>query len=311
MTHILAVALNAPPKNSPESIQVGRYLSALARAGLEITLVTSREVASWAPEEPALERYLAEIEVIRFPFPEKRWFVGAARRVAPPLLDLPDDNALFLLRFPFLLRKIRRPPDVVYSRGLPLTSNLLGWALATHFRVPWVMHLSDPWVDNPFHHHPLAFLHRRLEASCFDQATYVTMTCEEARLHFARKYPHHAHKLLVSPNVYDEAPDPGLPPRSYPIRIVHTGRFYGSRRPDTFLEVLDRIAGEWDEVGLRVEFAGHAPPEVTARLARSAPLVRDHGPVSHEDACSLQRSAHVLLTIDAPSKDPRMALFFP
>jgi hypothetical protein len=312
VTHVLAVALNAPPKNSPESIQVGRYLSALVRAGLRVTLVTSQEASAWAPEEPALARYLVGIEVIRLPFPEKRWFVGFARRVAPPLLDLPDENAPFLLRLPLLLREIRRPPDVVYSRGLPLTSNLLGRALAAYFRVPWVMHLSDPWIDNPFHDHPLLALHRRLESSCFDRVAYATMTCEEARLHYARKYPHHAHKFLLSPNVYDDnVPDPGPPPRPPPIRIVHTGRFYGTRRPDVLLDVLDGMSKECIEVGLRVEFAGHAPPDVGARIARSVPLAVDHGPVSHEEACALQREAHVLLTIDAPTDDPRMALFFP
>ncbi|MCU0654143.1 MAG: glycosyltransferase [Polyangiaceae bacterium] len=309
--NVLAVALCAPPKNSPESIQVGRYLAALSGQGAEVTLLTTTgERASWSPDDSSLQAYLTPLHRVRaVPIPEKRWFSALGRRLAPPLLDLPDDDALLLLRFPWLLRGLPRP-DVVYSRSLPHTSTLLGGLIASHFRVPWVMHLSDPWVGNPFHQHPFPGLHRRLEAACLERASLISFTCEEALDHYARRYPRLAMKFMVSPNVYDEQPPAPAPP-ALPIRIVHTGRFYGARRPDGLLRALAGMRDEALAGGLVVEFAGNAPPEVHARMRELGPLVVDRGPVSYEEAREMQRRASVLLAIDAPAEDDRFLLFFP
>ena len=313
---ILLVSPNAPPKNSAESMQVGRYLAELNRKH-RVILVTTPEERGWVVNDRSLDIGLDDVErlVLRLPFHRLASRLVASRHARRWVR--PDAFFWMAGRASSVVRRLQEQPDVIYSRSLPFSSALLARALKKRLRVPWIMHLSDPWLDNPY----LAFKSEReneQEYSCFLAADGISVTTECLMDFYREKYPEFGEKLFVSPNVMPiedqtdrarEVEDAGPS-----LRLLYTGALYGNRDPRLLLDVLDEMGHEDPRYCQLVElqFVGNVSESI-ARMIGDARLPgvlllgrRDYG-----DVLRLQASADVMLSFEPDGENPLLKCFLP
>jgi len=313
---VLLISASAPPMNSPESIQVGRYLKHLAMKH-EITLVTSKISGGWEPADEGVSEYLQSVfKVIRL----QTLYSSVAsilRRVWPDLL-FPDDSAAFAWQVKRVLRQIDSKPQIIFSRAAPFSSSLLALKISNHLNIPWIMHLSDPWVDSPFLR--VSQLRkrrlRRLEQECVTRAHTVTLTSHKTIDFYKKKYPQWAHKFKFLPNVFDEE-ELNTSPINFNtnLRFVFTGRLYGNRSINSWMDSIEMAMAQNPGIESQCEFilAGFFTEENVKRIVQTnCTNVYYLGPISLKDAVSIQRTATVLIVIDAMDEvDERYNLFFP
>ena len=315
MVRVLFVSIAFPPKSDPESIQAGRYFKYLRRDdALRLDVVTSRSPTLNMPlDETLVDLAKGAHQVVEIPLWENRYVQYAIRQVAPDVLQRPDAKASFFWRSARVQKEITDRPDVVYSRSMPMSSAVMAQRLSGAYGVPWVMHLSDPWVG------PLSPPGQRrvgaFEASAFEAASAVGVTTPETLQMYAARYPQHAEKLRVFPNVYDDeevGPAPALSGET--LRIVYTGGLAGSRSPEPLFVAIARLLTSRPDLAARLDVVFAGPMERPyRRMFRALPLpcVRHVGGLSFGEARALQRSAHLLLVLDAPTGGTSNAVFLP
>lgn len=316
---LLIISISAPPKNAPESLQAGKYFKYLNKEYFDITLVTSKVIGGWRPYDEGLNRYLIGInKVIEVPTWNNRYIPRIIRFLSPSFLEMPDEDAPFHWRHRYIKKKTQEnKPDIIYSRSTPISSAILALKLKSYYPVPWVMHLSDPWVDNPY----LRIgkkgrkYNEAMESRCFQEADKITVTSQKTLDLYSHKYPSHAKKLLVFPNVYDpdleEKVTDSLPKN---LTFVHTGRLYGSRNAKSMILAIERFISKNPECESQINFlfAGFAD-NANQELFNQCGLqcVKYLGALTYDESVTLQQNAHVLVNIDSDEKDDRFKLFFP
>lgn len=313
--NILLISISAPPKNSPESFQTARYLKYMSQDH-EVTLLTTRITGGWEPEDKSLMKYLQKARQVVSLYALPPRVISLMKRFFPALL-MPDEGVAFTWQAGKAAKAIKDKPSVVFSRSLPYSSAIMGMELARHWNVPWIMHLSDPWVDNPFFtlKGKLRQRHQRLELECFEAARIITLTSDKTLAFYKKKYPHLAEKFKFLPNVFDKDDcNVGPPSQQTKMRFVFTGRLYGTRSIHRFLDTMEEALGRYPELEANTEvlLAGFFDEENITRI-RQSPLknVTYLGALSLDEALQLQQQAHVLVLIDSIEQDERYNLFFP
>lgn len=315
---VLFVSISAPPKNAPESLQAGKYLKYLAQSN-NVTLVTSKIAGGWRPEDESLKLNLKDVKrIIEFPIWPNRVMYHLVKKLFPFLLQ-PDEDIPFAWRWKKIKSLLNKKPAVIYSRSTPLSSHFLAYKMRQAYNVPWFMHLSDPWVDNPYNKYSEAekSFNIKWEKVFFETADKITFTSEKTLTFYQNKYPLLTGKFIVLPNVYDpddlqtSIPEGG---ETKKLTLVHTGRLYESRSALTFLEALKTAVSTNPAVenNIRVVFAGFCDA-VHEKAFKSfpSPCLSYLGPVSFKDSVNLQNNADVLIAIDSKENDPRFSMFFP
>jgi glycosyltransferase involved in cell wall biosynthesis len=315
---LLVIAPGAPPKNAPESIQVGRYLRELCRRN-EVTLVTTPVERGWVRADPALAMEASPLARIELRLP----LHAVAMRLLSSRLArrwrVPDKDFWIVPMADRVRASLDAPPDVIYSRSTPFSSALLGRALADALRRPWVMHLSDPWADNPYRARDSArdVAEQTLEAECFASASAITVTTGSLAAFYARKYPLCAGKLAVSPNVLP-APTGSAAGRrdevGAPLRIVYAGALYHRRRPTPLLDAMRLLKARGDVASGSIEIliAGNVTPDIEAELrATGWPEIRLLGHLDQTATRSVLDDAHVLVSLEADGEHELLKSFFP
>jgi len=313
--HVLLVSISAPPKNSPESLQTGRYLKYLSRKH-SVTLLTTDPTGGWEPEDQSLLKYLKNVHQIISLYSLPSRLISFLKKIKPDVL-LPDEGMYFFWQSRTAIKKIKEKPSIIFSRSAPYSSAIMAKKLAKHWNVPWVMHLSDLWVDSPF----FTFSgttrkkHERLEWECFEQAKIVTLTSQKTIEFYKNKYPQWAHKFRFLPNVFDGEDWNQMPLNTTgKIRFVFTGRLYGTRNIHRLLDAFEKVAVSFPQVEENCEIllAGFFDNENIQRIRRSSlSCVKYLGSLSSDKALQLQQGAHVLISIDSLESDPRYDVFFP
>lgn len=311
----LLISVSAPPKNSPESLQTGRYIKYLA-AENDITLLTTEVTGGWEPADDSLMQYIQDVKkvvAIRTLHPR---IISLLKKIVPSVV-FPDDAASFAWSFRQALKNITEKPEVIFSRSAPFSSAVMGLQFAKHFNVPWIVHFSDPWADSPY----LSLTgkkkdrHNEMERACIEKAHVVTLTSQKSIEFYQSKYPGMADKFIFLPNVFDEA-DINRTPLDFDnkLRIVFTGRLYGNRSVHSLMDALEKMVKARPDLENKFEviFAGFFVEENTARIERSfLKNINYVGPLSMKEAMKLQHSATVLVSIDALEDDPKFDMFFP
>lgn len=306
--NILLVAPNAPPKNSAESIQVGRFLAALDPA-VRVTLVTTPIVHGWVWQDSTLAFDRPGLQVVTPALPFHRLTQRILSNRHLSALHVPDADFWLPWYAQWLSRQLKDKPDVIYSRSAPFSAALLAQRLKDIFGCPWLMHLSDPWADSPYRSMPpgRAAADRALESACVADADLITLTTEGQAAHYRANYPDRANAITVTSNMMpipastQSTPGPtvlGHKP-SLELRIVHTGALYGNRNPDGLLQALSLLRNRVPDLSrrLRVYFIGNMYPDVAARIDAAPECVR-RGPVSFEMAQTIQSEADIVLSIE-------------
>lgn len=312
---LLVISISAPPKNSPESVQTGRYLYYLSK-NHDVTLLTTNIAGGWEPEDYSLEKYLQNVHFrifLRMPHPK---VLGVIKRILP-FVVVPDDNFLFPMFYGHAAKKVSNRPEIIISRSAPFSSALMALKFSRNLNLPWIMHLSDPWADNPFQR-PTRRNKRRnqaLEKICIENASLVTLTSAKTILHYQHKYPDHAHKFRLLPNVFDDAFINSAPVEfSGKIKFVLTGRLYGSRNIFMLMDAIEQASRKRPVFEDQSEFifAGFFDQENIDRIEQSKLRnVKYIGHLPMQEAIRLQQASSVLVAIDALNEDPIFDLFFP
>lgn len=314
--HLLLVAPSAPPKNSPEAMQVGRFLAALDPA-VRVTLVTTPMVSGWEWKDTTLDIKRPGLQVITPSLPAHRLSqkVLANRRLVA--LHVPDSEFWLPSLADQVVASLREVPDVIYSRSAPFSAALLAQRLKRLLGRPWMMHLSDPWSGSPYRVFSprRAETDRTLEAGCVASADLIALTTEGQAAHYRARYPNRSQAIVVTPNMMPLPSDVLARPlarRVRPFRIVYTGALYGAREPSTLLTALrilrDRSPDESSQIA--VNFYGNMLPEIAAAIEATHGCT-NHGTVSFHGAAHAQAGADALLTIEPGGNHPLLLHFMP
>ena len=211
--------------------------------------------------------------------------------------------------------------DVVLTCSQPHANHLLGLTLKEWTGLPWVAYFSDPWTGNPYARPTSARVrayHRELETRVLREADRVLFTSPEMERQANASFPELLRgKTGVVPHGYVSEwyglTKPPLPAEG-PLRVLHTGHFYGPRTPAPLLRALEKLA-ERHQLRERslFTFYGSFPAEEEKRLRDTGmdAFVRVHRPVPYLESLALMRGSDLLLVIDAALKDTAESVFLP
>ena len=324
MPNVLFVSIAFPPKSDAECLQTAKYFHYLQQdKSLRIEVVTSAIPTLYMKYDEKLESYAEGcINQVNIPLKENRWVNLFRNRLKLEETVFPDVKQSFHRQVKNVLKALKQEPDIIYSRSYPLISTIMGYKLQQYYRVPWIMHLSDPWADAPLHNWSKKYntRQREWELKCMEAAQYVCLTSISTIDFYRSKYPHLKNKFLFFPNVYElKAVDEKFPQLDkffspQKLNIVFTGAMAGDRSPCFFLEPLRQLFTEQPEVKekLTVIFAGEADFKNRSVFEKYAlPQVHYLGKLTFSEARYLQQKADILLLIDNPIKTPEHAMYFP
>jgi glycosyltransferase involved in cell wall biosynthesis len=309
LPRLLVVSVAAPPKGAPESLQVSKYLKYLGNHSIKIDLLTEAagsETIGWTTIESKYAGVLSRLcQVIQIPMTYNRYFSSLIRRMGLSRFLVPDDKLFFTGVTKTVKKQLKVKPDIIYSRSTPFSSAVIAMKLKKEYGVPWIMHLSDPWVISPLFkgHGPVKIIHKRLERECFRYADRITLTSQEQITQYKQRYPEFGKKIVWFPNVYDDE-DVVNKPRYHTnrISILHSGNFYGpGRSPIPILKAAQRIWETNPNVlkDISFLFTGHCEPEIDQLIKRYGSLGAKHlGVLSLDETLRLQRKSQVLVVID-------------
>jgi hypothetical protein len=324
MPNILFVSIAFPPKSDAECLQTAKYFHFLQQdKSLRIEVVTSAIPTLYMKYDEKLDDYAkGYTNEVSVTLRENRWINLLRNRLKLEETVFPDVKQSFHRQSKDAIKKIKQKPDIIYSRSYPLSSTIMAYKLQQHFKVPWIMHLSDPWADSPLHNWSSRYNSRQKEweLKTMEAADYVCLTSLSTIDFYRGKYPHLKDKFLFYPNVYEmkEAKeDFSHLDKFFPkerLAIVFTGAMAVDRSPSFFLEPLRQLLTEQPQFSDRITviFAGEADfknRSVFENYAISS--VHYLGKLPFSEALSLQRRADILLVIDNPIENPERAMYFP
>lgn len=281
-------------------------------------MLTSAVPTLFMPVDENLRRYdQGYSNKVELTISESKYWNFVKRKILREGIDWPDSKKAFHKQWKKATRQIQQRPEVIYSRSFPLSSAVMALRLQQHYKVPWVMHLSDPWADSPVHTYSKKQYqyHKSLEKECLDHASYVCFTSELTVELYRNHYPQHSDKFLYFPNVYDEQ-DVSDNPYQFgeKIRVVYTGGLVGPRNISYLLNALEILQRNNPALLDQFEFvfAGEMDRQSAGLFQQHAFRNIQHlGSLSYGQSLALQRTADILLVIDNPIENPKHAVYFP
>lgn len=323
MKNILFVSVAFPPKSDPECLQTAKYFHHLQKhKELQIDVVTSAIPTLYMPYDKHLEAYAIGVnQMISVKLKENRYINFLRNRLGLDKTVFPDVKHSFHKQWKKAVKEIKQKPELIYSRADPRSSTIMAYKLSQYYKVPWILHMSDPWADCPLQCMTGSTYkkHDEWERKCFEAASLISLTSIPTIEFYKKKYPALASKFIFYPNVYEnsnynEHNNAVREPENNKFRIVYTGGLAGARSPEYFLKPLSELINKKPAIGENIEviFAGDVDAKNrTVFQQYSFPWVKWIGKISFKEALALQQSAHYLLLIDSPIKDVSRSMFFP
>jgi glycosyltransferase involved in cell wall biosynthesis len=320
---ILIISYYFPPSSSPEAIQTGRFVKKLAKKGYQIDVVTSghgdTNIGHGYPDNVKVYK-TKRIKAL-----ENR-YVSRLFHLAPLNQLFPDS---YWWWFIFALNKSKQlienySYDCVYSRSQPFTSNLVGLYIKRKYRLKWIAHFSDPWIDSPFSSFIkfLPNLNTQWEKHIFQKADYITTPSYAMELLYKKKFEGSKDKIVTIMHMFDEDVKLQLKSKQVKhdqtkIRIVHAGMFYNIyRTPDLFIEALHYIKSKVDKDfvnKLEVIFLGKTS-DIYKEKTKQYDIEGQFTYINRVDylnSLEFMSSADILLLIDTMFRESHKNLFLP
>ncbi len=319
MKRILLVSIAFPPKNDPECLQTAKYFKYLGKSNkYQWDVITSKMPTLFMPYDANLESYdCGYQQKVTLPIYQNKYLQFVKRVLSPGSLQLPDPKNRFFRKPLSSLAKLKHRPDILYSRAFPLSSNIFGLMIHKALGIPWVVHLSDPWVDNPSIQwtSEAKMQNMRMQNECFSRADFVTVSSPSLWEFYQNEYGQFRDKFRYLPNIFDDD-DLNTKPLelSNKIRVVFTGGLTAERTVLPLLQAF-RIFQKKDPIlASRYEFTFVGAIDRSNRIIfkqyRELPI--SHlGFKSYNQAVTLQRNADLLLLIDTPPEDQSPIFFLP
>lgn len=316
---ILFVSIAFPPKFDSEGLQVAKYFKYFreeCRGKVPIDVVTSAIPTLNMPVDESLQNadsgYRQKIEI---KIPENKYLNFLLRKINPVWVDRPDSKHLFFRQWKKVVKRLEEKPTVIYSRSFPASSAVMAMRLKDYYKVPWVMHLSDPWTDSPVSNFrgSVKKINEYYERLCFEKADKICLTSYPTIDFYANKYPQYKSKFEFFPNVYDpeDIQAPVNRPKNKKLRFVYTGGISGTRSPEPFLKAIISLP-EKAKLQMEFIFSGHVDRQNAIYFEQyKDDCIRYTGALStYKEAVSLQQSADVLMLIDFPIEQPSLRVYF-
>jgi glycosyltransferase involved in cell wall biosynthesis len=318
---ILFVSVAFPPKSDPEALQTAKYFHYLQKhRDLQIDVVTSAVPTLYMPYDKDLEPYAEGIhKLISIPLKENRYLNFLRDRMHLQHTVFPDVKQSFHKQYGKVIRQLKEKPDLIYSRSDPKSSTIMAYKLQKKLKIPWILHLSDPWADCPLRKLKGRYYEKNnaWENRCVEAADIISLTSIPTIEFYRKKYPGMGHKFRFFPNVYEIAVEKSQATaieKNRKFRIVYTGGLAAARSPEFLLKPLKELYKQDADLAnqLEVIFAGEADAKNRAIFHQyELPFVKWLGKLPFHEALRLQRSADYLVVIDNPIEDPAMSMFFP
>ena len=191
---ILLVSVESPPSFNAEAFQVGKILKALrSEPGVVVDQLTAAPksgifcaLSSVTTQQPNFHKSQKITVPCRFSRRQRLLI----RILAPWLPNRPDWTFLFPWRWKQATFQLHHAPDLIYSRSFPPSSTLAAAKLAKHYRVPWFLHLSDPWTESSIKSSTFRNKwHRRKERLCLHAADRISFTSPTTLNRYKQLYP--------------------------------------------------------------------------------------------------------------------------
>jgi Glycosyl transferase 4-like domain len=328
---ILAVVYCLPPLLVPAAMCYLKLILGLRENGVEVEALAIDPDTFVGPvgglEDPTLARLLPQDLVVhRVRSPESHPIVRLLKRSDPVYRALyrvfePRKREWTLAARKTLGRLDLRQYDAVLTCSQPHANHLLGLEIKKGIRRPWVAYFSDPWSRNPYVSRissRITAYHRQLESQVLAEADLVLFTSPEMERLALGEFP----SLLSGktgvvphgfvPSWYELARAAAPPPG--PLRILHTGHFYGPRSPLPLLQALQGLNSRGD-LASRLFFSFYGSfPASDRDLVRNGglePFFDIHGVVPYLESLALMHQHDALLLIDAPLRDQSESVFLP
>lgn len=323
MKKILFVSVAFPPKSDPECLQTAKYFHHLQKhKNLQVDVVTSAVPTLYMPYDQHLETYAEGVnQLVAVQLRENRYINYLRNKLGFHSTVFPDVKQSFHKQYKKVIKAVKQKPDLIYSRADPRSSTIMAYHLKQYYKVPWILHMSDPWADCPLQNMTgkIYNKHNEWEHKCFESADLISLTSIPTIEFYKRKYPRIKEKFVFYPNVFEnsnyvEQNADLLNFKNKKFRIVYTGGLAGSRSPAYFLKPLSELINSRPDIAenLEVIFAGDVDGKNRAVFQQyTLSCVKWIGKISFKEALQLQQSANYLLLIDSPIKDVSKSMFFP
>ena len=319
---VLMVAYDYPPLNSGGVARTKVFSDQLVALGWQVVVLTPRhpygKSLRWA------EADASGAEVCRTGGLETDDVLRGANRLLSALgfdrggqgikgwrlrqwwsaLSWPDEQAGWAI--PNIVRalglSISRRVDVVYTTSSPWSDHLVGLALSVLLRKPWIADFRDPYLRN-FGYVPAGALKHRLhvwfERQICMHADVVISATGRASSAFADDYPDAPpQRFRTIRNGFDDAEFAGEVPARPGLNFAHTGGFYGTRRPEPFLDALRAARAAHPDLHDRISVTLMGPfpdPDFDLRCRNDYGFVTAIPPQPRAASIELMRSSQVLL----------------
>jgi len=317
MSKILLLSYTFPPRMQAQGFQVAKIAKALGRLNHSITIIT------W--DDGHQRRIEGDCSVI-MPKNAKLHYVKNLGQLLPQsfLVQLIVNRSLRLIGYPnefmWLWPAIRKSRellksekyDLIYSRGNPPVSNVLGLMAKKQSHLPWIAHFSDPWLHNPLN--PMVGRMRKICTRYNDQihkcADLIYYTCVET-VDFlqSRVTDFPIRKVRILPQGYDPdeyASNDNCGKHGGELAFVYTGMFYRKRSPEYFIRALEVLDSTRTLTGrLKVVFVGPVDPKIVERCNTFVKngVIQFAGVRSRQATHEYCMKADVLLLIDSTEED--------
>ena len=199
--------------------------------------------------------------------------------------------------------------DYVISSYGPPSAHVVGHRAARVFGAKWIADYRDLWLENHIYRGiwPFTLFERILERRLVSQADLITTVSEGLSCVLRAKFPQVPNVVVLNgfePELMDAASSGYFDKEQRKFRIVYTGTVYRVRQdPSPLFEAIRRLIdrGTFLASDLEVLFYGNSPGDVP-QLAEAHGLhnvVKYLGPVPQSEAHSIQKSADLLLFLEA------------
>ena len=322
---LLAVSFSYPPKQEPRAIQVSRLLKHLNASTVLVCEGNGAERTESAGLGD-LERFLQL--TLRVPLttsPGRDLLDRLSRRVYLPVWSRTPDQLgpwkkPVIKAVDDLMNAQQYRPDVLVTFAFPLIDNIIGLELKRRFKLPWLAHFSDPWVDSPFRTDDLITraLNVRLEHSVIERADRLVFTSRETADLVMQKYDQALRsKVRIVPHAYEpQLFQNGRNDNDGRLIIRYLGDLYQSRTPKPLFKALEilsqtdpellqkfsfEIVGDVHELNLEQMGLSQLPDGLVVLRPR----------VTYCESLSMMTSASGLMVIDAPVQKNSESVFLP
>lgn len=321
---LLLIAFYFPPAGGGGVQRTLKFCRDLPDLGVDVDVLAPSDPKWFALDEPLLAAIPARTTVHRARFLGPRSsFRGDALRDAQGLRRaavharyayeraLVPDKALpwGATAVPAAVRIVhRRRIDAIMTTSPPTSVHLIGAAVATATRKPWVADLRDSWLAHPHRQYERRgvrakrAVERRMARTVTRRASALVAVTDAIAAELAGLDPAAARKTHVIGHGVDLSDFAGLehaPPDRF--TIVHTGAFFGQRTPRPFLtavrDLLDRRPDLRGQVLVRFVGDMRESDRAWARDLGIEGAWEETGFLPYRDAIAAQRGADALLLL--------------